>query len=584
MVIFFLFSCSKKDEEEYYNADKSLITQQQAIALVQDIIDQYEVAAFTINIVTAKTLLVKKPQYGRKSLYSPNFDAWLCIINTNPRANSGDVILYIFINAKSGELTKFLYSDFPDEGAAPPISIKRPASFPEPRIEHSAQTPVLDKRNSLVNLSNTIQKWAVIINGGICKENNWKRYWNDCSEIYKTLRNTYNFTKSNIFVLMSDGTSSGLDRNLGTDYTGPYDSSPTDLDGDGLVDVTHSATSNNINTVFNYLGQHVNMGDIVFIYVIDHGTRQNNQSYICLWNNQSISSSSFATQVNKITSASYKHIVLGQCYSGGFISDLSGATRTVVTACAANESSYAMSNGIYDEFVYHWTNAMRGATPSGMTINADLDGYTGISAYEAFYFAQYNDSQDETPQYYSSTDAFGKQYGFGGPYFSSPTISGTIEAKNNDYVSVTTSNLLAGSSTQWSYDNCFNSPSTGNNSITLHTNISEPFSYGTVYATVSNSYVTFSSLSHNITIWNTGYFQDNGYINGNDTSFSISCPEGAYDFQWGCNSSDWDVQAQGQSFVEFYNISGNPSAIINSVWVAFRNPFGNQIIIEKQIQ
>ena len=254
MVIFFLFSCSKKDEEEYYNADKSLITQQQAIALVQDIIDQYEVAAFTINIVTAKTLLVKKPQYGRKSLYSPNFDAWLCIINTNPRANSGDVILYIFINAKSGELTKFLYSDFPDEGAAPPISIKRPASFPEPRIEHSAQTPVLDKRNSLVNLSNTIQKWAVIINGGICKENNWKRYWNDCSEIYKTLRNTYNFTKSNIFVLMSDGTSSGLDRNLGTDYTGPYDSSPTDLDGDGLVDVTHSATSNIINTVFNYLG------------------------------------------------------------------------------------------------------------------------------------------------------------------------------------------------------------------------------------------------------------------------------------------------------------------------------------------
>lgn len=68
------------------------------------------------------------------------------------------------------------------------------------------------------------------------------RYWNDCSEIYKTLINVYQYPKSHIFVLMSDGTSSGLDRNLGLTEFGPFDSSPTDLDGDNIADITHYAT------------------------------------------------------------------------------------------------------------------------------------------------------------------------------------------------------------------------------------------------------------------------------------------------------------------------------------------------------
>ena len=577
--LFIIPSCNKDD---YYNDDRSPLTREQAITLVQDIVDMYDCAAITEDPVPARTLLVRTPMFGRKSLYSPNFKAWLCIINMDVRANGGDFLLYVFVNVNTGELTQFKFCDFPDDGVVSTISIKEviPPQF-EPESNILKSLPDLNVPNEISASSPSSGQWAVIISGGYNKRKNWFRYWNDCAEIYKTLINTYHYPKAHIFVLMSDGTSAGVDRNLGYNDYGPFDSSPTDLDGDGYADITHSATVSNINTVFTYLGQNVSAGDNVLIYVIDHGEYSNNQSHICLWNNSSISSSSFASQVNKITSYAHKHIVLGQCYSGGFIPVLSGSNRTITAACSASQPSYATSNFQYDEFVYHWTNAVRGTTPIGTTVNADLDGFAGISAYEAFTYAQTNDAQYETPQFYASYDAFGKQYGLDGQHFSSPTISGPSETQNHSSVAITVANLLSGASTQWSYDSGFYSPSTSGNTLYLQTAIIAPFAYKTIYASISNSYVSFDK-SHTVLIWNSGHFQDNGYINGQGTSFALSCPDGAYGFIWGCQNSEWEPEIQGHPFVDFQTNSADPAPLGN-IWVAFRNPYNEQIIIEKDL-
>lgn len=52
--------------------------------------------------------------------------------------------------------------------------------------------------------ANLHNKYALIINGGIDKENNHLRYWNNCSAFYSALTKIYGYSKSNITTLMAD--------------------------------------------------------------------------------------------------------------------------------------------------------------------------------------------------------------------------------------------------------------------------------------------------------------------------------------------------------------------------------------------
>lgn len=45
--------------------------------------------------------------------------------------------------------------------------------------------------------------WAVIISGGINPQQNGIRFWNDCSAIYKCLRNNYGYQRQHIIVFTS---------------------------------------------------------------------------------------------------------------------------------------------------------------------------------------------------------------------------------------------------------------------------------------------------------------------------------------------------------------------------------------------
>lgn len=52
----------------------------------------------------------------------------------------------------------------------------------------------------------------------------------------------------------------------------------------------------------------------------------------------------------------------------------------------------------YDEYVYHWTSAIFGQTPTGAVVNADSNGDGTVSVKEAHNYAVAHDSLSKHPQ------------------------------------------------------------------------------------------------------------------------------------------------------------------------------------------
>lgn len=254
--------------------------------------------------------------------------------------------------------------------------------------------------------------YAVIISGGVNKNSNYERYWNDCSFIYQTLVKKYGVPRSNINVIMSDGTNPAVDM-LAT--TGGYKSSPLDLDSDGTNDIQYSATNSNIHSVLTNLTSRLNENDHLFIYVIDHGgsTDYVSNSYINLWGNEKLYDYTLADLLTPITNKYVNvNVVLGQCFSGGFIDDLTKVGCVVATASSGSEYSWSCSDRPYDEFVYQWTSAINTANSCGTYISSDTDNNGRVTMDEAFAYAKNHDRANETPQYISTPSSVGEDLAF----------------------------------------------------------------------------------------------------------------------------------------------------------------------------
>lgn len=230
-------------------------------------------------------------------------------------------------------------------------------------------------------------QYAVIINGGKDIQGNSESYWNDCAFIYSTLVNVYHYDKSNIYVLMSDGTDPAIDREQ---INGTYDSSPLDLDGDGSPDIQYAATRANISSVFYTLSKKVTNEDHLFIFVTDHGNWHvgSQNVYLYLWG-ETMEDWEFALKVNGVNAKTI-NIVMGQCHSGGFINDFWRNNQIIATSCAADQSSFSTQTNqdtYSNAFLYHWTSAVAGKTPLGTIVNADYNNDGFVSMQEAFIYA-----------------------------------------------------------------------------------------------------------------------------------------------------------------------------------------------------
>ncbi len=327
-------------------------------------------------------------------------NCWLVFVDKEPKAGWEHPCTYVYAKDGSRIIGDFTVVD----SVCPPsdirlISVHKNNNVPEDTVKvRVAKGP----ENAFA--ANT---YAVILSGGKNKNSNNARYWNDCSFIYQTLTKKYRVPKGNVKVLMSDGTDPAVDmcREVGD----PYISSPLDLDDDGNPEIEYSATKANLRRVFSELSNELGDEDHLFVYVIDHGgyDYQKKSSYICLWNDEKL----YPEELNSYLDgceAGYISIVMGQCYSGGFVEPLRADNRLVMAACSADDLSYGCEDLPFDEFVYHWTSAVNGVTAFGDKISADGNADGNVSLGEAYTYARQKDvySNGDNP-YASETPTYG---------------------------------------------------------------------------------------------------------------------------------------------------------------------------------
>lgn len=353
-----------------------------------------------INVALVKDVLLSNSKIKSfiSDEVSPSFDSWFFFIDDNPNANWEHPCRYVFVNVLSG--------------AYKVISKRRPPLGYE--MEQLVSVKISsDTNNALFNfnqkgrngqaLGMATTDYAVIISGGMDKERNFERYWNDCAAVYNTLTKVYNYPKDHIYVLMSDGKNPQVDLCLNN---GKFVSSPLDLDNDGIDEVDYSATYENIAHVFNELASILTEEDNLFVFTTDHGGQyQGKDAFLCLWG-EILSDKKFAEEINKVQAKTI-NICMEQCNSGGFIDDLQAKNRVIVTACDYDEVSWPAENLLYDEFVYHWVSAVYGQTPDGKIVSADFNGDGYVSMQEAFIYAKNHDKKQETPQYESLPQELG---------------------------------------------------------------------------------------------------------------------------------------------------------------------------------
>jgi len=247
---------------------------------------------------------------------------------------------------------------------------------------------IIAQLGNIVVVPFTAKKYAVLIAGGWNPANSHIRYWNDL----KAMRNILlasGYQAANIYVIYADGAPRGPG-----------------------MPVNFSATKAHIATVFGILAGKMTANDTLYIMTNDHGSRgvpdtngdeteDDIDEELCLWG-QNMTDDEFAVQVNRIQNYKKMIIQMKQCFSGGYVADLTKPKRIVMSSSLYNQVSYSNASATYGEFTYWYMSALaRKRVDTGAAIpgNPDTNGDGKISICEAWNYARARDAAPETPQY-----------------------------------------------------------------------------------------------------------------------------------------------------------------------------------------
>ena len=259
--------------------------------------------------------------------------------------------------------------------------------------------------------------YAVIISGGADRYNNWGRYWNNCSQIYSTLRQKYGLPKSHITVLMSDGTDPATDRDIGTDDAPSYVNTDPDLDQDGADDINGAATHANIVSTLNNLQATLTANDQLFIYITDHGYQESgHDAGANLWNWEHLRDDELESLTHNM--ACDVLVAMGTCFSGGFVDDFAASVnhRAIAVSCNYDETTaVGATYPNYTQWLYYFSSALRGFFPAagptpyqdGAACDADTSGDSRVSLHEAWSYATAHKPAGNSPQYDDNAAGFG---------------------------------------------------------------------------------------------------------------------------------------------------------------------------------
>lgn len=247
-----------------------------------------------------------------------------------------------------------------------------------------------------------LNKYAVIISGGVNKHNSYHRYWNDCSLFYQYLVNVEGYPKENIYVLFGRGPQMGdeIYADMRLDIPNYYYElpilSPKDLDNDGEDDIFYGATKEDISNVFDELSERMTWKDDLFLFTTDHG----DPTGLNLWltyDEEGVVKSNILThrelsdELDKVR-ANKIDVLMAQCFSGGFIEPLKRNNLTIATACNDVQVSFCDETYTFEEFAFHFICALSGMNPfCGEKVDADADHDGEVSMREAFDYAKEKD-------------------------------------------------------------------------------------------------------------------------------------------------------------------------------------------------
>ena len=311
--------------------------------------------------------------------------------------------------------------------------------------------------------------YALIISGGGSSGSNYIRYYGDVQFIYNVLKYDYLLDDDHIVICFADGTDPAPDQ------YGGINSNP-DFDDDGDTDINYDATTSGVESGFDDIASIVGADDHLFIFTTDHGGTGKNSNTppevnLTLWNTGSMDDDDWQTELENLTYASC-HVVMEQCFSGGFLEETIAATTgspsTFASAANGSESSWAGATyPEYNEYVYYWTGAMHGSIPpssgpgpGALPGDPDMNGDGKVSFGEAFDRAKAWDSYAQTgqehPQYEDDPDSCGDLYylggviptGIGNSGYSGIPATGGLAVLGNPISSISTVNFKMGSSAE----------------------------------------------------------------------------------------------------------------------------------------
>lgn len=242
-------------------------------------------------------------------------------------------------------------------------------------------------------------RYAVLFSGS---SNN--RHVNDLEFLYRTLVDVYAYTEDNIYVLNYDGTInfSGGPKPV-SDW--PGDSTPY------RMIVKGTGTRSELDDVLDELKTRLDESDSLLIHTNNHGDHDGTESSLLSYSGPDYPASDFATKLAQLPKINRLIVMMEQCYSGGFRSPILLNSPAALTslAFACEELKSSMGGADFDPFARDWIAAMNGADPYGasLSFNPDVDGNGGVTAHEAFNYADAIKDPNDTPVYDQSSVAAG---------------------------------------------------------------------------------------------------------------------------------------------------------------------------------
>ena len=516
--------------------------------------------------------------------YSPDYSSWLIFVDLHPRAFWAHDCISFYVNVSTGEVVS-------SSDRFPPTIPMDTLQCINPILSssiHDVRTYRRDEFQATTSDSIYTNKWAVIMGGSYTDGTNSSSIFAECSEMYRMLREKYLYPEENIYVLYTDPSVTELYPNNDTD------------------EVDYVFTPENVNIVFNELSTKMQNGDALTILVMTHGdSAGNDDSYIMLWDQTRHSDKALAMQINKISPDVSINVIMGQCFSGGFVNELMEKCSYIATACSADETSWRALDTDRSVFFLYWLEAMNSYKspnkPSGLDSNND-----GIISFGEAYVYTNNRYPDntyaqlgipETRQESFINVDYKERVGLLGilqadsnnntnPEIADPIliVAGPQNLRVGNIVSYTVSNIPDGTTVAWNWPSQLRpiDEDSPNNSktITLCANgTSVTAANLTISATYTSAGGTVTEGMSNINIWKPGINISDDLIVGNLTpsggivqvSQNI---DGAYGYNW-YNDRNWNVISQGSYIAEFTNQYRDDSQYV-TVSVDFINPLGDQ--------